>query len=58
LEPVAAKLGCSEELADVMKIIERGASYQRQRRVAAEHNGDLQAVVMDLVQQMRKGPDA
>jgi carboxylate-amine ligase len=55
---VAAKLGCSQELADVMKIIERGASYQRQRRVAAEHNGDLQAVVMDLVQQMRKGPDA
>ncbi|MFC8040846.1 glutamate--cysteine ligase [Paenarthrobacter sp. NPDC057355] len=58
LEPIAAELGCTEELKDVAKIIERGASYQRQRRVAAEHNGDLQAVVMDLVQQMRKGPDA
>jgi carboxylate-amine ligase len=58
LEPVAAKLGCTAELADVLKIIERGAGYQRQRRVAAEHGGDLRAVVLDLVQQMRKGPEA
>lgn len=58
LEPVAAKLGCSAELADVDKIIQRGAGYQRQRRVAAEHGGDLRAVVLDLVKQMRKGPEA
>ena len=58
LEPVAVKLGCAAELADVLKIIERGAGYQRQRRVAAEHGGDLRAVVLDLVQQMRKGPAA
>ena len=58
LEPVAVKLGCVTELADVLKIIERGAGYQRQRRVAAEHGGDLRAVVLDLVQQMRKGPAA
>jgi carboxylate-amine ligase len=58
LEPVAARLGCSAELADVEKIIERGAGYQRQRRVAAENGGDLRAVVLDLVKQMRKGPDA
>ena len=58
LEPVAVKLGCTAELADVLKIIERGAGYQRQRRVAAEHGGDLRAVVLDLVQQMRKGPEA
>ena len=58
LEPVAAKLGCSAELADVEKIIERGAGYQRQRRVAAEHGGDLRAVVLDLVKQMRQGPAA
>jgi carboxylate-amine ligase len=58
LEPVAAKLGCSAELADVEKIIERGAGYQRQRRVAAEHGGDLRAVVLDLVKQMREGPEA
>jgi carboxylate-amine ligase len=55
LAPVAATLGCEAELADVAKIIERGAGYQRQRRVAAEHDGDLQAVVLDLVQQMRAG---
>jgi carboxylate-amine ligase len=58
LEPVAAKLGCSAELADVEKIIQRGAGYQRQRRVAAEHGGDLRAVVLDLVKQMRQGPEA
>ncbi|MDN4642674.1 glutamate--cysteine ligase [Arthrobacter sp. PsM3] len=58
LEPVAVKLDCVAELADVLKIIERGAGYQRQRRVAAEHGGDLRAVVLDLVQQMRKGPEA
>jgi carboxylate-amine ligase len=58
LEPVAAKLGCPDELADVEKIISRGAGYQRQRRVAAEHGGDLQAVVLDLVKQMRNGPTA
>ncbi len=58
LEPVAAKLGCSAELADVEKIMRRGAGYQRQRRVAAEHGGDLRAVVLDLVQQMRNGPEA
>jgi carboxylate-amine ligase len=58
LEPVAAKLGCSDELADVEKIISRGAGYQRQRRVAAEHGGDLRAVVLDLVKQMRNGPTA
>jgi carboxylate-amine ligase len=58
LEPVAAKLGCPDELADVEKIIRRGAGYQRQRRVAAEHGGNLQAVVLDLVKQMRNGPTA
>jgi len=58
LAPVAAKLGCSKELADVENIIQRGAGYQRQRRVAAEHGGDLRAVVLDLVRQMREGPEA
>jgi carboxylate-amine ligase len=53
LEPVARKLGCSNELADVEKIIERGAGYQRQRRVAAENDGDLHAVVLDVVRQLR-----
>ncbi len=52
IEPVAARLGCSAELSNVEKIITRGASYQRQRRVAAAHNGDLRAVVRELVQEM------
>ncbi len=54
LEPVAAKLGCSNELADVETIIRRGAGYQRQRRVAEENGGNLRAVVMDMVQQLRQ----
>ncbi len=54
LEPVAAKLGCTDELADVEKILQRGAGYQRQRRVAAENNGDLSAVVLDMVRQLRR----
>jgi carboxylate-amine ligase len=58
LEPVAAKLGCQDELADVEKIIRRGAGYQRQRRVAEDNGGNLQAVVLDLVKQMRSGPTA
>ncbi|MGW6175218.1 glutamate--cysteine ligase [Arthrobacter sp. NPDC055138] len=53
LEPVARKLGCSNELADVEKIIDAGAGYQRQRQVAAEHDGDLRAVVLDAVRQLR-----
>jgi len=55
LEPVAAKLGCSAELADVEKIIRRGAGYQRQRMVAAEHEGDLVAVVASVVRELRDG---
>jgi carboxylate-amine ligase len=53
LEPIAAKLGCSNELADVEGILQRGAGYQRQRRVAEENDGDLRAVVLDMVQQLR-----
>lgn len=52
LEPVAAKLGCADELASVEQIIATGASYQRQRRVAAAHNGELRAVVRELVKEM------
>lgn len=55
LEPVAARLGCSAELADVEKIITHGAGYQRQRAVAEANGGDLRAVVADLVKQLREG---
>jgi glutamate---cysteine ligase / carboxylate-amine ligase len=53
LEPTAKRLGCADELADVERIIQRGAGYQRQRRVAKENGGDLRAVVQDVVRQLR-----
>jgi glutamate---cysteine ligase / carboxylate-amine ligase len=49
LEPVAKSLHCADELASVADIWTLGASYQRQRRVAEEHDGDLRAVVDALV---------
>jgi carboxylate-amine ligase len=49
LEPVAKSLHCVDELASVADIWRLGASYQRQRRVAEEHDGDLLAVVDALV---------
>jgi glutamate---cysteine ligase / carboxylate-amine ligase len=45
LEPVAKSLRCESELAKVAEIWQLGASYQRQRRVAEENDGDLLAVV-------------
>jgi glutamate---cysteine ligase / carboxylate-amine ligase len=55
LEPAAARLGCEAELADVLRIVERGASYERQAVVAAEADGDLRAVVTSLVSELRDG---
>ncbi|GAA1478265.1 glutamate--cysteine ligase [Nocardioides aestuarii] len=52
LEPVAKRLGCSAELRDVAEIPRRGASYERQRRVAAESGGDLVAVVASVVDEL------
>ncbi|MCG5432215.1 glutamate--cysteine ligase [Mycobacterium sp. MYCO198283] len=52
LQPVAKSLDCEAELAAVADIPRRGASYQRQQRVAAEHGGDLRAVVDALVAEM------
>lgn len=49
LEPVARSLGCADELASVSQIPVVGASYQRQRRVAEDNEGDLRAVVDALV---------
>ncbi|BAX90806.1 glutamate--cysteine ligase [Mycobacterium shigaense] len=49
LEPIAKSLHCSDELAAVADIWRGGGSYQRQRRVAEEHDGDLRAVVDALV---------
>ena len=55
LEPVAARLGCPAELASVSGLMTAGASYQRQRAVAAGAGGDLWAVVDSLVREMRDG---
>jgi YbdK family carboxylate-amine ligase len=55
LEPTARRLGCRNELADVERILAVGASYQRQRAVAAEHDGDLRPVVDRLLAELRDG---
>ncbi|GFG77032.1 putative glutamate--cysteine ligase 2 [Mycobacterium paragordonae] len=52
LEPIAKSLKCSDELAAVADIPRRGGSYQRQRRVAEEHDGDLRSVVDALVAEL------
>jgi carboxylate-amine ligase len=49
LQPVAVSLGCADELARVSGIYRGGGSYQRQRRVAEEHDGDLRTVVDALI---------
>ncbi|MBJ8348590.1 glutamate--cysteine ligase [Antrihabitans sp. YC2-6] len=52
LAPTARLLGCSDELDRVAEIPRHGASYQRQRKVAADNNGDLVAVVDSLVREL------
>ncbi|MGH3432492.1 MAG: glutamate--cysteine ligase [Thermocrispum sp.] len=55
LEPTAKRLSCTKELAGIESILTYGASYQRQRAVAREHNGSLKAVVASLIAEMREG---
>jgi carboxylate-amine ligase len=52
LAPVARSLGCADELASVADIYRTGASYQRQRRVAEETDGDMRAVVDAIVAEL------
>ncbi|MET4077592.1 glutamate--cysteine ligase [Janibacter sp. UYMM211] len=54
LAPVARRLGCETELADVEQITRTGASYQRQLRVAQEE-GTLVGVARSLVDELRAG---
>ena len=58
LAPVAASLDCSAELQNVRDIVDGGASYQRQLRVAAANDGSLRAVVASLVRELRDGQPA
>jgi carboxylate-amine ligase len=55
LEPLATRLGCAEELRSVEDITRTGASYQRQRAVAARTGGDLVAVVDSVVRELDLG---
>jgi carboxylate-amine ligase len=55
LEPVAVRLECADELRSVDEIVQRGASYQRMRRVAAETDSDLVAVVDSVVRELDLG---
>jgi carboxylate-amine ligase len=49
LSPLARELACEDELRLVAEIPKTGASYQRQRRVLAENDGNLVAVVDSVV---------
>ncbi|CAO5148229.1 putative glutamate--cysteine ligase 2-1 [Frankia sp. AiPs1] len=55
LLPVARRLGCVEELSDVLSIVEIGASSSRQRDVARRAGGDLLPVVDTLLAEMDGG---
>lgn len=55
LAPVAERLGCVSELADIDAILRHGSSSQRQREVARRHGGALDAVVASLVAELRAG---
>jgi carboxylate-amine ligase len=55
LTPIAADLGCVDELWGVERILDGGASYQRQLKVAAETGGSLKAVVASLTAELRHG---
>ncbi|WP_206062874.1 glutamate--cysteine ligase [Nocardioides piscis] len=52
LTPVARRLDCEAELRSVADIPRNGASYQRQRKIAAASGGDLVAVVDSVVAEL------
>lgn len=55
LTPTASRLDCVDELADVLRVVEVGGSYQRQRRVAEANGGRLEPVVDSLLAELRDG---
>lgn len=58
LSPVAADLGCAKAFEEARTIIDSGASYERQLRVADAADGDLHEVVQHLIREFRSGPGA
>jgi len=55
MRSTADRLGCSAQLDLVEQVLEGGASYQRQRAVAAASGGDLTAVVDSLLAEFAAG---
>jgi gamma-glutamyl:cysteine ligase YbdK (ATP-grasp superfamily) len=55
LVPTARRLHCVDEMELIPKVLERGASYHRQRAVAAAHGGQLEPVVDPLLTEMKDG---
>ena len=55
LRPTAQRLHCEAELDRVTSVLAGGASYQRQRAVAAASDGDLTAVVDSLLREFADG---
>ncbi|MDA8370052.1 MAG: glutamate--cysteine ligase [Nocardiopsaceae bacterium] len=54
LEPVATRLGCAEDLDAVSEVLDKGASYERQRAIIGE-GGTLNDVVDALAAEFRAG---
>lgn len=52
LTPIARDLGCETELSWVLNILDHGASYERQLRVAESNEGDLREVVRSLTEEL------
>jgi carboxylate-amine ligase len=55
MRPTAERLGCLDEINMVQQVLDGGASYQRQRAVAAASGGDLTAVVDSLLAEFTAG---
>ena len=55
MRSTAERLGCSAQLDVVEQVLEGGASYQRQRAVAAASGGDLTCVVDSLLAEFEAG---
>lgn len=58
LAPVAVDLNCSAEFAAVHEILDAGAGYERQLKIADAADGDLREVVHHLIREFRSGPGA
>lgn len=57
LTPTARHLGCHDELAEIVRIVETGASYQRQRRMLLE-GASFPEITDALVAEMRNDTPA